>query len=140
MLRLGAKIAALALEQIVGDEGDGQFALRLFADDLAAKSLLQAREDREAIERIHRVLVLGRDEHDKLAVDRRARGQRARQRLEIGIPVGNQLFAARPQAPVLAALKICARMPSYFHSMIQFEGGPSVTGMSATGRLHDWAR
>ena len=85
MLRLGAKIAALALEKIIGDEGDRQFALRLFADDLAAEPLLQAREDREAIERIRRVLVLGRDEHDKLAVDRRARRQRARQRLKIGI-------------------------------------------------------
>ena len=42
------------------------------------------------------ILVLGRDEHDKLAVDRRAGGQRARQRLKIGIGVGNQLLAARP--------------------------------------------
>ena len=105
MLRLGSKIAALALEQVIGDEGDRQFAHRLFAHDLAAKPLLQAREDREAIERIRRELVLWRDEDDQLAVDRRARGQRARQRLEIGIGVGNQLFAARPQAPVLAALQ-----------------------------------
>ncbi len=49
--------------------------------------------------------MLGRDENDEFAVDRRARGQRARQRLEIGIGVGDQLLAARPQAPVLAALE-----------------------------------
>ena len=105
MLRLGAQVAALASMQVIGDEGDRQFALRLFAHDLAAEPLLQAREDREALERIGRVFVLGRDEHHKLAVDRRAGGQRARQRLEIGIGVGDQLLAARPQAPVVAALQ-----------------------------------
>ena len=105
MLRLTAHVAALALEKVVGDEGDGQFAHRLFAHDLAAKSLLQAREDREAVERIVRELACRRDEDHELAVDRRARGQRTRQRLEIGIGVGDELFAARPQAPVLAALQ-----------------------------------
>jgi hypothetical protein len=64
MLRFGAQVTALALQNVVGDERDRQFALRLFADDLAAKPLLQACEDREAIERIRREFVLGRDEHD----------------------------------------------------------------------------
>src|SRR6202020_3665696 len=96
---------ALPRQNVVGDERDWQFAFRLFADDLATQPLLQAREDREAIERIRRELVLGRDQHDKLAIDRRARGQRARQRLEIGISVGDELLAARPEAPIVGALE-----------------------------------
>ena len=72
MLRLGPDVSPLALEQVVGDEGDGQFAHRLFADDLAAEPLLQAREQGKAVERIRRELVFRRDEHDELAVDRRA--------------------------------------------------------------------
>ena len=74
MLRLGSKIATLAFQNVIGDEGDRQLALRLFADDLAAEPLLQAGEDCEAIERILCVLVFGGHEHHELAVNGRARG------------------------------------------------------------------
>ena len=96
MLRFAAQVVALALEQIIGNERDRQFAHRLFADDFAAEPLLQAREDREAIKRVRREFVFGRNEHDKLAVYRHAGRERARQRFEIRISVGDQLFAARP--------------------------------------------
>ncbi len=96
MLRLGAKVAALALDQVIGDEGDRQFAQRLFAHDLAPEPLLEACEDREPLERIGREVVFRRDQHHKLAIERDAARQSARQRLKIRIGVGDQLLAARP--------------------------------------------
>ena len=105
MLRLGPDVAALALDEVVGDKGDRQFAHRLFAHDPAPESLLQAGEDRQPIERIRLIVSFGRDKDHELAVDRHARGQRTRQRLKIRIGVGNELFAARPQAPVVAPLQ-----------------------------------
>jgi len=86
-LRLAANVPPLAFEEIVGDEGGRQLAHRLVADDLAAEPLLQAGERREAVERIGGKISRRRNEHDELAVERDARGQRVRQRLEIGIAV-----------------------------------------------------
>ena len=104
MLRLAADVPPLDFEEVVGDEGGRQLAHRPVADDLAAQPLLQARKRRQAVERVARI-VLRRNEHDKLAVERDAGGQRARQRLEIRIGLRDQLLAARPQPPVIAALE-----------------------------------
>ncbi len=104
MLRLGANVAPVVFQKVVGDEGDRQLAHRLVADDLPSEPLLEARERLKAVERI-RAGVRGRRHHDQLAVDRYARGQSARQRLEIGIGVGDELLAARPQPPALAAFQ-----------------------------------
>ena len=43
-LREGAHVVAVKLEEIVGDEGDRQFAHRLLAHHLAAEATLKARE------------------------------------------------------------------------------------------------
>jgi hypothetical protein len=50
VLRVGPNVTSLDLNEIVGDEGDRQLTQRLFADDLSAEPLLQAREQGEAVE------------------------------------------------------------------------------------------
>ena len=52
MLRLGANVAPVAFEEIVGDEGDRQFPHRLLAHDLAPEPLLEAGEGLKTIERV----------------------------------------------------------------------------------------
>ena len=47
--------------------------------------------------------IRGRRHDDKFPVDGGVHGESARERLEVGIGVGNELLAARPQAPALAA-------------------------------------
>ncbi len=102
-LRQGAHVAAVKLKEIVGDEGDRQFAHRLLAHHLAAEAPLEARERREALKRMRARLVFRSGHDHKLAVERRPRRQSPRQRLEVGIAVGDELLPARPQAPALAA-------------------------------------
>ena len=95
MLRLGANVAPVTLQEIVGDECDGQLPHRLLADDLAPEPLLKAGEGLKTIERV-RARVRGRRHDDEFAIEGDVRGESARERLEIGIGVGNELLAARP--------------------------------------------
>ena len=78
VLRLGANVAAVAFQKVVGDEGDRQLAHRLVADDLAPEPLLEAREGLEAVERIRRRVSGRRRHHHELAVDGDARRAAAR--------------------------------------------------------------
>ena len=102
-LRLATDVFSLDLQKVVDDEGDGQLPHRLLAHDLAPQPLLETGEGRKPVERIGGGVAQRRDQHHELAVERDARRQGPRQRLEIRVGLGDQLLAARPQPPGLAA-------------------------------------